>query len=130
MEHGALPSGPLPVGDLLSYANLELGKTIARGCELCHSMSTDNAREDLAGPTLWNIVGRNKASSPDFENYSDEMLKRSGTWTFDELNGFMLNPRAFIPGTKMRFSGIPDEQQRIALIAYLRTLSDSPVPLP
>jgi cytochrome c len=52
-------------------------------------------------------------------------------WNYDDLNSFLSNPRAFIPGTKMsNLSGIAGEDRRAALIAYLRTLSDNPYPLP
>ena len=58
------------------------------------------------------------------------MKKKGGTWTYDELFKFIKSPGAYIPGTKMSFAGIRSEQQRIDLIAYLRTEADSPAPIP
>jgi cytochrome c len=58
------------------------------------------------------------------------MKAKGGTWTFEELDKFLTHPQSYIPGTKMTFAGIQSDKQRGDLIAYLRTLSDSPVPLP
>ena len=58
------------------------------------------------------------------------MKAAGGTWTFDELNKFLTNPRKDIPGTAMTFAGINRDRQRADVVAYLRTLSDNPVPLP
>ncbi len=48
----------------------------------------------------------------------------------DDLNKFIANPKGFVPGTAMGFAGIPKDSERADVIAYLRTLADSPVPLP
>ena len=52
------------------------------------------------------------------------------TWTYDNLNQFLTDPRKFIPGTKMTFAGLKKEQERADVVAYLRTLADNPAPLP
>lgn len=51
-------------------------------------------------------------------------------WTFEDLNRFLLEPMATTPGVAMETPGVPDETERVNLIAYLRTLSDKPAPLP
>ena len=51
-------------------------------------------------------------------------------WTFDNLDQFIANPKGFVPGTAMAFAGLKNPEQRADVIAYLRTLSDNPVPLP
>ena len=53
-----------------------------------------------------------------------------GAWGYEELNGFLLKPKKFAPGTKMAFAGLKKAHDRANLIAWLRTLSDSPRPLP
>ena len=59
------------------------------------------------------------------------MKSHSGDkWTFENLNTFITNPKGFVPKTKMTFGGIKRDQARADLLAYLRTLSDSPKPLP
>ena len=51
-------------------------------------------------------------------------------WTYEALNAFLANPKAYLPGTKMTFAGLKKPEDRANVIAYLRTLSDSPKPLP
>ena len=75
------------------------------------------------------MIGRKIASIPDFE-YSKALNDYEGAWTFEELNRFLARSTEIAPGTKMEASGITDATDRANLIAYLRTLSDSPVPIP
>ena len=75
------------------------------------------------------VVGRPKASEAGF-TYSDAMKKKGGNWTVDDLSTFLTSPRAFVPGTKMSFAGLPKGGDRANVIAYLNTLSDNPAPLP
>jgi cytochrome c len=58
------------------------------------------------------------------------MKAKAGKWTYEDLDKFIANPKGFIPGTAMGFAGISKESERADVIAYLRTLSDHPVPLP
>ena len=58
------------------------------------------------------------------------MKAKGGTWTYDDLNKFLANPKAFVPGTAMGFAGIPKDSERADVIAYLRTWRTSPAPLP
>jgi cytochrome c len=58
------------------------------------------------------------------------MKAKGGTWGYDDLNQFISNPKGFVPGTAMGFAGIQRDSERADVIAYLRTLADSPVPLP
>ncbi|MDJ0958989.1 MAG: ankyrin repeat domain-containing protein [Arenicellales bacterium] len=128
-EYGAKSTSAEPVNDLLHSANMKLGQIIARGCELCHVMTKEGQEEQRAGPPLWNIVGREKASLNEFY-YSDALRGVGGIWTYEELNSFLKSPRTFVPGTKMEIQGIPAEESRVALIAHLRLLADEPQPLP
>ncbi len=54
------------------------------------------------------------------------MKGKGGTWTFDDLNKFIANPKGFVPGTAMGFAGIPKDSERADVIAYLNSLSDNP----
>ena len=54
------------------------------------------------------------------------MKSKGGNWTFDDLNKFITNPKAFIPGTAMGFAGIQKDSERADVIAYLHSLSDKP----
>ena len=62
-------------------------------------------------------------------DYSDAMVdkgKEGMTWTFENLDHFLDNPKGFIPGTAMAFAGVKKPDERANVIAYLRTLSDNP----
>ena len=63
-------------------------------------------------------------------NYSAALKGKQGPWTYDELNEWLHKPSAYAPGTRMAFAGINSDKQRADVIAYLRTLSDNPEPLP
>ncbi len=76
------------------------------------------------------IVGANHARAEGFRYSAANQARANEPWTFEALNAFIANPRAAMPGTTMGFNGIASAQQRADLIAYLRTLSHNPVPLP
>src|SRR5690606_16013695 len=54
----------------------------------------------------------------------------AATWTYEELDSFIANPREHTPGTTMSFAGLRSAQDRADLLAYLQTLSADPVPFP
>jgi cytochrome c len=122
---GAAPSQPIET--LLASASVERGQNTAKACQACHSF--EKGGPNKVGPNLWNVVNRPKASEPGF-NYSAAMKAKGGNWTYDELNKFLANPQAYVPGTAMGFAGIPRDNPRADVIDYLRTLADNPAPLP
>ena len=63
---------------------------------------------------------RPRASVPGF-NYSAAMKAKGGNWTIEELNTFLANPKAMVPGTTMSFAGLPRGSERADLIAYLNS---------
>jgi cytochrome c len=124
----AAPAAPeQPIETLLASASIEKGQNTAKQCQACHTL--EKGGPNRVGPNLWGIVGRPRASEAGF-SYSPAMKAKGGTWTFDELNKFLANPRGYITGTAMTFAGLSREQQRADVIDYLHTLSDSPLPLP
>ncbi|WP_417482334.1 c-type cytochrome [Maricaulis sp.] len=123
----AVVEGPTDYGLLLAAADAGAGERIARRCQSCHTF--ENGGADGTGPHLWGVVGRLVASAPGF-NYSGALNELGGNWGYEELNGFLERPAAYAPGTNMTFAGLRDEGQRMDLIAYLRSLSDSPMALP
>jgi cytochrome c len=114
-------------GTVLPKANVADGKSISSRCEQCHDLSKGGPNK--IGPNLWGVVGRPRASHPGFD-YSSAMKSKGGAWSYDELFKFLKSPGAYIPGTKMSFAGLPKADDRINLIAYLRTDMDSPAPIP
>lgn len=116
-----------PIEPLLAKASVANGMKVARKCLQCHSFEKGGAAKN--GPNLWNILGSKFAHAEGFP-YSNALKSKQGTWTYDALNHFIYKPRQWLEGTKMSFVGLKNEQDRADLIAYLRTLSDSPLPLP
>src|SRR5262249_45041926 len=117
-----------PIEKLLLTASAEKGAAAAKVCQTCHTF--EKGGPNRVGPNLFGIVGDHRGEGRDGFNFSAAMKAKGGTWTFDDLNQFLTNPKAFIPGTAMGFAGISKDSQRADVIAYLRTLSDNPVPLP
>jgi cytochrome c len=118
-----------PIAPLLASANIEDGEKIFKKCAACHNAEKGGANK--VGPNLWNVIGRNIASIPDF-SYSSGMEEfgQGKQWTYEELNGFLFKPKAFVSGTAMGFVGLKDAQDRADVIAFLREHSDNPPPLP
>ena len=117
-----------PIGPKLKDANVEKGKALfTQQCYTCHTI--DKGGVNKVGPNQWNIVGRAKASHEGF-SYSSALQAKGGEWTYEDINHMIFKPQAFVRGTKMAFAGLPKEQDRADLIAYLRTMNDNPPPLP
>lgn len=128
LDHGAGPPAVPPIAPLLASADAGSGKQLfEKNCVKCHIATSEP--ETSKRPNLWGVVGRPKASDVDVD-YSDVMKAAGGEWTFEELNAFVVHPTLTLPGTTMEFAGVADEKERADLIAYLRTLSDAPAPLP
>ena len=124
---GAAAPAHVPIETLLASASTERGAQVAKQCELCHNLGKGQGNK--IGPPLYGVVGRKVASEGGF-NYSPQLKAKGGTWTFDALDKWLLNPRADVPGTAMTFAGIANEKQRADVIAYLNSNSDKPEPLP
>jgi cytochrome c len=108
-------------------ANVAAGQETAQRCLQCHVW--DKGGPNKIGPDLWGIIGRKRASHPGFD-YSSAMTAKGGTWTYDEIFRFLRSPGRYIPGTKMSFIGLPRAQDRLNLIAFMRSWADRPPPLP
>jgi cytochrome c len=117
----------VPIEQMLPSATVQQGQSDAKVCLTCHNFGKGQGSK--VGPDLYGVVGRQVASEAGF-NYSSQLKAKGGTWTFDELNKWIENPRADVPGTLMTFGGVPSEKQRANIIDYLNSNSDSPLPLP
>jgi cytochrome c len=126
--HGAEKLAVSPISARLATADPEGGKALyEETCAGCHFLPGEVNRDKA--PSIWGVVGRQKASDMNFD-YSPAFREETGTWTYEALNILLSDPVRAIPGTAMSFPGLQDEKQRVDVIAYLRTLSESPMPLP
>jgi cytochrome c len=128
-KEGAAAAAPSePIEKLLQTASVEKGQAAAKVCTTCHTFEKDGPNR--VGPNLYGIVGDKKGEGRGGFNFSAAMKAKGGTWTYDDLNQFLTNPKAFIPGTAMGFAGIQKDSQRADVIDYLHTLAEKPEPLP
>ena len=129
-ETKAVPVGPAQPGfdAVLAKADPAKGKADADTvCGICHSF--EKGQPPKIGPNLYGIVGAKRAHEAGFD-YSAGLKKLDGTWTYDELNKWLANPMGVVPDTRMVFPGVKSEKERADIVAYLRSLSDHPEPLP
>jgi cytochrome c len=116
------------LGTLLAAATPAEGEKVFNKCKACHTVEQGGANK--VGPNLWNIVGAPEAHIQGFA-YSDALAGRHDQqWTYQELDAFLTNPKAHVPGTKMTFAGISDPKDRAAVIRYLAANTENPPPLP
>jgi cytochrome c len=116
---------------MIASANPDAGANTFKKCQACHDGTKGGPNK--VGPNLWGVVDRPIASHEGF-SYSGAMKEFSEGgqkhWTFENLAHFLHGPKAFVPGTAMAFAGVKKAQDEADLLAFLRTLADSPAPLP
>ncbi len=123
----AEPAGPEPILAMLASADMGEGEKVFKKCASCHDV--EKGGPNKTGPNLYGIVGAAFAHKGDF-SYSDGMANHGGNWGFAELNEFLYKPRDYIDGTKMSFGGLKKAEDRAAVIAWLNSKSDNPLPFP
>ncbi len=114
-------------GTVLPAANVAAGQQIAQRCTQCHDLTS--AKANKIGPPLWGVVDRQRATMPGF-SYSSAMKSSEEPWTYDHLFRYLKAPAVVVPGTKMSFAGLRSAEDRINLLAFLRTNADTPAPIP
>ncbi|MBL8839203.1 MAG: cytochrome c family protein [Alphaproteobacteria bacterium] len=129
----AAPAQLDPIGPLLAAANAEAGAGLSRQCASCHTFNQGG--RNGVGPNLYGVVGGPRAHAEGF-NYSNAMKEAAqrpgdeGKWNYEALNRYLANPQAEVRGTRMAFAGLRRAEDRANLIAWLRTQSANPPPLP
>jgi cytochrome c len=125
----AAPAGPASIIPLLAAADVGKGQAfVAQQCASCHTVNQGGAAG--VGPNLYGVLGGPMFAGAGF-NYSDAVkAKAKGNWDYDKMGTWLADPASFAPGTAMSYPGIKNTQTRADVVAYLRTLSASPLPLP
>jgi cytochrome c len=115
-------------GTVLPTADIAAGQATFAKCQSCHSLTANGT-----GPNLTGVVGRKPGTEPGFA-YSDAMKafgEKQAVWDYDHIYMFIKGPQAYLNGTKMTFVGLKQPQDRINIIAYLRSQGGTlPIPPP
>ena len=119
------------LGLLLASADTSRGERVFKGqCTTCHTIESGGANG--TGPNLYNVVGADKAKHDGF-SYSAALSGMGGSWTYENMDAWLMNPGSYARGTSMSFAGIRRDADRAAVIAYLTSFADNapafPAPL-
>jgi cytochrome c len=118
-------------GTVLPTADVAAGEATFAKCKSCHTI--DAGGPNGTGPNLNGVVGRKPGSHAGFA-YSSGMTDfaaKQPVWDYDHIYEFIKGPQKYIAGTKMTFVGLKAPQDRINVIAYLRSQGGTlPVPKP
>jgi cytochrome c len=98
------------------------GEKVFVQCKACHQIG-ENAK-NAVGPVLNGVIGRHSGT---VEGYSYSAANKNSGLTWDEatFREYIKDPRAKVPGTKMVFAGVKDDQKVSDLIAYLKSFDAS-----
>jgi cytochrome c2 len=103
-----------PVGDVSAGMMVA-----AKHCTVCHTFHKGGKM--VFGPNLFDMAGKPSAAIEGY-NYSDALANANLTWTDVNLDGFLADPEGFLKGTKARFPGLRNAQDRADVLAYMKTL--------
>lgn len=104
------------------------GEKVFKKCAACHSL--DPSGKSKVGPDLYGVIDRPTASVADFK-YSDAMAKLGAeghVWSVEEIEKYLENPKAMVPGTKMTFVGLKKPEDRADVVAYIASVSSGAAP--
>jgi cytochrome c2 len=110
----------LSVTPALASGDVAAGEKVFKKCKACHVV---DAEKHKTGPHLVNIMGRTAGSADGFKKYSDAMKSSGIVWNEETLDAYLENPKAYVKGTRMAFAGLRKEEDRVNVIAYLKSYS-------
>ncbi|MEQ8557531.1 MAG: cytochrome c family protein [Henriciella sp.] len=97
-------------------ADYDRGRRVFLQCQSCHTL--DKGGPAVLGPNLYGLFGREVGTKEGFD-YSSALQEAEFTWTPEQLEKWLENPRSFLPGNKMSFAGVKRPDDRHAVIAYI-----------
>ena len=97
----------------------QAGARAFQACAACHSLIPGR---HMTGPSLANIWEKPAGAVAGFPRYSPALKSADIIWSYESLDAWLANPRAFIPKTRMTFAGIDDPKTRADLIAFLQAV--------
>ena len=100
------------------------GRLLFARCGICHALTAEKSK-GMKGPTLAGLFGRKAGTVPGYE-YSKAMRAKGVVWSEKTLDVYLTRPAAYVPGTKMIYSGLRRSDDRRDLIAYLKKALKSP----
>jgi cytochrome c len=118
---------PTSVLTAAASGNVESGQSVFKKCSTCHT--PDKGGKNGTGPNLWGVVNRVIGSAEGF-GYSAALKGIGGAWSWENLASYLHDPKGYAPGNKMAFAGIKDNSELADLLAYIRTMADTPAALP
>ena len=104
-------------GAIAAAQDIGKGATVFKQCAVCHKIGP--GATNGVGPELNGLDGRHSSSVPSY-SYSDANKKSGIVWNEATFVEYIKDPKAKIPGTKMIFAGIKNEQAAKDLWAYLK----------
>src|ERR1019366_10526635 len=93
------------------------GEKVFAVCKACNQIG--ETAKHAVGPVLNGIIGRKAGTYPGY-SYSDANKSSGLTWDEPTFREYIKDPRAKVPGTKMIYAGLKDEQKISDLLAYLK----------
>lgn len=118
---------PFPQANWVAAMDADRGAKIFKKCMSCHNAEDGGANG--TGPNLWGVVGHAAGKHAGF-NYSSAITNSGITWDYETLNDFLTKPTSYLSGTAMNFVGLKKEEDRAAVIEYLRQKSSAPIDPP
>ena len=99
------------------------GEKLFKKCTACHTVVSGGPHK--TGPNLWGTVDRPIASAPDYTYSAALSALKDRKWDFEQLNAFLAKPKVYAKGTKMSYAGMKKVSDRVAMLLYLASQSQS-----
>jgi cytochrome c len=114
-----------PLSARMATADVDHGRILFRQCAGCHTIG--EGAGDRAGPNLYGVFGRDIGSEAGRYSYTAALREKGGAWTAAALDAWLIDPRGFVPGTKMAYAGLRNGNDRADIIAYLAANGPKPI---